>query len=69
MSPAEAITAATVNAAYAIGRGKTLGSLEPGKQADIIILDVETAAQIPYFFGTNLVRTVIKNGKIIQGRV
>lgn len=68
MKAQEAITASTINAAYAIDRGKIVGSLEPGKQADIVILDVETASQIPYFFGTNLVRTVIKKGKVIWDR-
>ena len=68
MKASEAVTASTINAAYAVDRGKTVGSLESGKQADIIILDVETASQIPYFFGTNLVKTVIKKGKVIWDR-
>jgi len=65
MSPEEAVTASTVNAAWAVGRGGLVGSLEPGKQADLIVLDVENAAQIPYYFGTNLVRTVVKRGRVI----
>lgn len=65
MSAAEAITAATINAAWAIDRGKRIGSLEPGKQADCIILDVENASQIPYFFGANLVKTVLKKGQVV----
>ncbi len=63
MSPEEAITASTINAAYAIDRADTIGSLEPGKKADILIMDITEPAHIPYYFGTNLVRTVIKNGK------
>jgi imidazolonepropionase len=67
MSPEEAICAATINAAYACGRGEYLGSLEKGKAADLIILEAERAAQIPYYFGTNLVSTVVKDGEILLG--
>jgi imidazolonepropionase len=65
MSPAQAINAATINAAHAIGRADTIGSLEAGKQADIIILNAPNHKYIPYHFGVNLVRTVIKKGKIV----
>jgi len=65
MTPAEAITASTINAAYSIGRGHRLGSLEVGKQADIVIFDCSDYRQIPYFFGVNHVSTVIKRGTII----
>lgn len=65
MTAGEAVTAATVNAAWAAGRGRSAGSLEPGRQADLIVLDVQTAAQIPYYFGVNLVRTVVKRGKVV----
>jgi imidazolonepropionase len=65
MKPEEAITAATINAAWAINRGGSVGSLEPGKKADCIILDIENYSQLPYHFGVNLVTTVIKNGEII----
>lgn len=64
MTPAEAITAATFNAACALGLNSTIGSLEKGKQADIIILDCPNHKFIPYHFGVNLVETVIKNGRI-----
>ncbi|MBN1780075.1 imidazolonepropionase [bacterium] len=64
MTAEEAVTASTFNAAWAVDRGKQLGSLEPGKQADLILLDVQNAAQIPYYFGTNLVRTVVKRGEV-----
>ena len=65
MTPAEAITAATFNAACALERNDTIGSLEKGKQADIIILDCPNHKFIPYHFGINLVKTVIKNGRIV----
>ena len=59
------ITAATINAAYAIDAGSRLGSLQPGKQADFILLNIETPEQLPYYFGVNLVDKVIKKGWII----
>jgi imidazolonepropionase len=64
LTPAQALVAATLNAAYAIGRGRDIGSLQVGKQADILILDVPTYQHLGYRFGTNLVRTVIKKGQI-----
>ena len=64
MTPAEAISAATINAAHAINRAHLVGSLEPNKQADIVIMDVPNHAHIPYHFGVNLVDKVIKSGRI-----
>lgn len=64
MTPAEALVAATLNAAYAIGRGAQVGSLEIGKQADLIILHVADYRQLAYRIGENLVETVIKRGQI-----
>jgi imidazolonepropionase len=64
MTSEEAVTASTINAAWAVDRGRQIGSLEPGKQADLIVLNAENAAQIPYHFGTNLVRTVVKRGRV-----
>lgn len=66
LTPAEAINAATINAAYALDRGDTIGSLEVGKKADVIILDIPTHRQLPYWFGMNLVGKIIKNGKIVR---
>ena len=66
--PAEAITAATINAAHAINRADSIGSIEQGKQADIIVLDVPNFQHIPYHFGINHVEKVIKNGKIVVDR-
>jgi imidazolonepropionase len=64
MTPAEAITAATLNAAYAIGLGQQVGSLEPGKQADVIILADRKPAFLGYRFGANPVRKVIVRGEV-----
>jgi len=66
MTPAEAITAATFNAACAINKQEEIGSLEKGKQADIQILNIKNHSMIPYHFGMNHVETVIKNGKIFS---
>ncbi|MEK7432902.1 MAG: imidazolonepropionase [Cyanobacteriota bacterium] len=65
MLPIEAIASATLNSAYAIGRGHDLGSLEIGKQADIIILDAPNHNYIPYHYGINLVEKIVKKGKVI----
>lgn len=62
LTPAQALAAATINAAYATGRSATIGSLEAGKQADLLILSVEDYRHLAYRFGGNLVRTVIKKG-------
>ncbi len=64
MFPSEAIVASTINAAHAIGRAHEVGSLEPGKRGDIIILNLENHEQMPYRFATNHVETVIKSGEI-----
>jgi imidazolonepropionase len=68
MTPAEAITASTINAAAALGLEKKVGSLEVGKRADVIVLDVSTHAQLPYKFGTNLCSLVVKDGKVVWER-
>lgn len=64
MTPSEAICASTINAAYAIGVAGDVGSLEVGKKADLLILNVENNEQIPYRFGGNLIENVIKDGKV-----
>ncbi len=66
LTPAQAIVASTINAAAAIARDGQIGSLEPGKQADLIILNVPDYRHLGYRFGTNLVQTVIKRGKVID---
>ena len=65
MSPAEAVTAATVNGAYALNRGASTGSLEVGKAGDAVVFDVSDYREIPYHFGVNLVHTVVKKGEIL----
>ncbi|MDX1663828.1 MAG: amidohydrolase family protein, partial [Candidatus Promineifilaceae bacterium] len=65
LTQSQALAAATINAAHAVGRGEEVGSLETGKQADILILTVADYRQLGYRFGTNLVATVIKKGEVI----
>lgn len=67
-TPEQALCAATLNAAHAIGLGATHGSLEFGKQADLLVLDVADYREIPYQFGVNLVRMVIKRGHVVYRR-
>jgi imidazolonepropionase len=66
MTPAEAITAATMNAAYALRREKRIGSLEVGKEADLAVFEVADYREIPYYFGMNSCWTTMKRGKVIQ---
>lgn len=65
MSPAETITAATINAAHAIDRADEIGSIEVGKKADITIFAVDHFAKLQYFYGVNHTHTVIKKGRIV----
>jgi imidazolonepropionase len=65
LTPAQAIAAATINAAAAIGRAETIGSLEVGKQADLLLLSIPDYRHLGYRFGSNLVQTVIKKGQIV----
>ena len=66
MTPAEAITAATINAAYALRREKSIGSLEVGKQADIAVFEVADYREIPYYFGVNRCWMTVKRGRVIH---
>jgi imidazolonepropionase len=68
LTPAEAISAATLNAAYALRRADRLGSLEPGKQADLAVMDVGDYREIPYYFGWNHCLMTVKRGRIIYER-
>jgi imidazolonepropionase len=68
LSPAQALTCATINAAAAIGLAERIGSLHPGKDADLVILSVPDFRQIAYRFGGNLVAQVIKKGKLVVDR-
>ncbi len=65
MTPAQAINAATINAAHAIGTAHRVGSIEAGKQADMIILDIQDYHHVPYYFGMNHVETTIKKGRVV----
>jgi imidazolonepropionase len=66
LTPAQAIAAATINAAAAVGRQDRIGSLEQGKQADLIVLDAPDYRHLGYRFGTNLVSLVVKNGRVVH---
>ena len=66
MSIAEGIVSATINAACAIEREDEIGSLEQGKQADVLICDVPDYREIVYYFGRNPVKTVIKAGRVVR---
>jgi imidazolonepropionase len=63
--PSEALNASTINAAYALRLSARVGSIEVGKQADLLIVDTNDYRDIAYQFGTNLVQAVFKNGKQI----
>ncbi|WP_394583963.1 imidazolonepropionase [Cytobacillus firmus] len=65
LTPAEAIAAATINAAHAINRAKEVGSIEPGKKADLLLLNVPNYMQMQYHYGMNHTDTVIKNGEVV----
>jgi imidazolonepropionase len=66
MSPEEAITAATLNGAAALRISGQVGSIEPGKRADLCILNVPGYAWLPYHFGVNHVEKVVKNGVVLE---
>jgi imidazolonepropionase len=65
LSPEQAITAATINGAASMGLAERLGSLEPGKQADLAVFDVRDYREIPYYFGFNLCVMTMKKGRVI----
>jgi imidazolonepropionase len=65
LTPAEAISAATINGAHALRRASEAGSLEPGKNADLIIVNASDYREIPYRYGVNLVSATVKRGRVI----
>jgi imidazolonepropionase len=65
MTPAEALSAATINGAYAIRRADRAGSIETGKDGDLVIFNVPDYREIPYHFGVNLVSMTIKRGEVL----
>jgi imidazolonepropionase len=68
MTPAEAVTAATINAAYSLGRGDEIGSLEKGKRADFVIHDSGDYRELAYFFGVEHPWLVYASGKLAFSR-
>lgn len=62
----EAVSALTINGAAALGKSEQVGSLEPGKKADVLILDAPSYEHLSYHIGVNIVDTVIKNGKVVK---
>ena len=68
LTPAEAITAATINAAHAIGRPTDVGSVESGKLADLLVLDLPSWRHLGYRLGGNAVETVVKRGRVLLRR-
>lgn len=64
ITPAQAIAAATINSAHAIRKADTIGSIEVGKQADMLILSVPDYRHLGYRYGTNLVKQVVKRGQV-----
>ena len=65
MTPAEAVVASTVNAAYAVGQGGVKGQLGPGYAADLVVLDADDYRHLAYRFGVNLVQLVVKHGSVV----
>jgi len=65
MTPAEAVSAATINGAHAVGCADRAGSLTPGKQADLLILNISDYRELAHHFGTNLVHRTLKRGELI----
>ena len=65
LAASEALTAATINAAHAIGRAGEVGSLEPGKKADLVLWGLGSVAELPLHFGVNMVDRVIKSGRVV----
>jgi imidazolonepropionase len=66
MQPAEAICAATINGAHALAMADRVGSLEPDKDADLIVLEVSDYREIPYYFSVNHVRVTLQRGAVVE---
>ncbi|MFN8417944.1 MAG: amidohydrolase family protein [Anaerolineae bacterium] len=69
MTPAQALCAATINAAFAVDQGFVAGSIEADRRADLVIWDVPDYRHLPYRFGTNMAGVVIKSGAIIYDSI
>lgn len=68
MTPEEALAAATINAAHSLGLADKIGSIEAGKQADLLVCDLPNLRHLAYEFGRNPVEIVVKKGKIVHAR-
>ena len=68
MTPEEVLTAVTINAACGIGRGNTVGTIEVGKQGDLVIWNAPDFEMVCYRFGSNMVNKVIKKGELVDRR-
>jgi len=66
LSPEEAVTALTINGAAAVGKADKIGSIDVGKQGDLVILEFPSYKFLPYHIGVNIVETVIKKGKVVK---
>jgi imidazolonepropionase len=66
LTAAEALVAATVNAALALGLEATHGTIEPGRAADLVVWDVPSVDLLPYWMGANLARIVVKRGRVVR---
>lgn len=69
MTPEEILSAVTINAACAVNRGGSIGTIEPGKKADMVIWNAEDMEMLCYRMGSNLAGTVIKNGAIVKNNI
>jgi imidazolonepropionase len=69
LTPAEAISAATVNAAYSLRLADRIGSLEPGKQADVIVMNIDDYRKIPYYVAWNHCAMTVKKGRVVYSRL
>jgi imidazolonepropionase len=68
MTAKEVIQATTIHAAKSVGREKEIGSLDIGKQADVLVLDIPNYRYLPYHFGVDHVEVVIKKGRVVYQR-
>ena len=69
MTPEEILSAVTINAACAVNRGRSTGTIEPGKKADMVIWNAEDMETLCYRMGSNLAGTVIKNGTTVKNNI
>jgi imidazolonepropionase len=68
LTPAEAVSAATINGAHAVGLAERVGSIETGKQADLVFFDVPDYREIPYHLGLSMVAMTMKRGVVLYRR-